>query len=189
MKVDEDKATFKLDQQKLELEQEVALGNITNAQKLAKEVSFENEMYASKRAAMLKDLAVLQDGTTAYAEQNEKILKLEEAHQLALTKLANQGVLDREQYALQADKLVESSFSTLFSDLVDRTKTAKQAFTDFIKSITDGLVKIASNQVAQQWFGAGSQGGSAISGIMSKIFGGNTAGLGGAAGAGTEAAH
>ena len=168
------------------LNQQLALRQITVQQKLAVEVDFENKLYAIKLKAMQDELAILTQGTLAYQQQAEKIEALEVQHQIKLTQLANQAVLDRQQYALQADQKIESSFSTLFSDLATGTKTIKQAFLDFFKSISDGLSKIAADQVAKQLFGAGSSGGSFLSGITSKIFGG---GATGAAGAGGDAAH
>jgi hypothetical protein len=188
LKSEEAGYTHQIEMAKLNADQQVALGKMSNTQRLALETDFENQMYQKQLAAMQKQLATLTLGTEAYATMYAKILAMENTHELAMTKLANQGVLDREQYALQADKVIDSSFSTLLSDLADRTKTIKQTFLDFFKSISDGLAKIAANQVAQQFLGGGTQGGNFISSITSKIFGGAGAGAG-AAGAATDTAH
>jgi hypothetical protein len=169
-------------------DQQVALGQITNQQRLALEADFENQMYAKKLAALQRDRAAAGDDVILQATIDGKLEALEDSHQAALTKIANQGVLDREQYALQANKAIESDFSTLLSTLATGTKSIKQAFLDFFKSVSDGLAKIAADQVAKQFLGAGTQGGNFISSITSKIFGGAGAGAG-AAGAATDTAH
>lgn len=76
------------------------------------------------------------------------------------------------------NQLFEEGLTSAFSDFIDGTKTASEAFKDFTKSIEKELLRMASQQVVKQLSkslfgdsGGGSSGG--FGGIVSSIFGGS----------------
>lgn len=65
----------------------------------------------------------------------------------------------------------EDAFSTSLDNVINRTKTVKQAVDDFSKSVSDTLTHLATTELAQQLFGkSGPLGG--ISDYLSNLFGG-----------------
>jgi hypothetical protein len=180
MRMEETRAQFAIGQEQLAAGQALALRQISAQQSFAIEADLENKLYAQKVAAIEKARALAGDDIVKQKELDSQLETLEGQHQAKLTQIANQAELDRKQFALQAAQAVEDSFGTLLNDLVSRTKTLKQTFLDFTKSLTDSLNRIASQQIAKQLFGAGSSGGGAVSDLMNKIFGGGATGGGGA---------
>jgi len=105
---------------------------------------------------------------------------------------AEQARFELEKLAATADVLGDK-FRTLFADnvsgpltdFIDGTKTAKEAFTSFAKSITHELNSMASKSIADMLFGKKGAIGGAIGGVgdwIGKLFGGGKA----EAGAGAE---
>lgn len=155
--------------------QDVALRRISTEQKLALDAKLENDRYQIAYAGM-KARQALETDPAKIEAYNTQLEQLELTHQEKLTQIDNAAVLERNQFVLGAQAAVQSSFATLFDDLISHTKTLKQTLLDFVKSLTDSLNKLASEQIAKQLFGAGSQGNS----IIGSLFGGEGGGGGGA---------
>lgn len=181
-------AKLEIDSETSTLNYEVALRQISADQKYAIERDLENKLYALDLKAMQDKLATLQQGTLAYQRQAEDIEKLEAQHQQKLTDIARQAELERRKDELQATQDFQNDFAAAIEQVVNGTKSLKQAFLDFFKQLDQQLVQLASNKIAQQLFGPGTSGGGFIQGIMGKIFGGGALGGGGGAGASAEAA-
>jgi hypothetical protein len=169
---------------KVYLDGEVAAGRMSAQQRLEAEKAIEDQIYSAQLAEVDKYISTLQVGTLAYQQAMEKRLGLTIAYQTKELQLAQQTEKEREQYALQADQAITNSLGTLLDNLVNRTKTLKQTWQEFVTSLTQSLNKIASDQVMKQLMGPGTQGGNFLSGITSKIFG-----SGGTAQAATEQAN
>jgi hypothetical protein len=185
-KMIEDAATAEVAIEEENLNQQVALREVSTQQKFATEQQFENRLYALKLQALQQEKAALEAGTIAYVQVEAKIEALEQAHQLKLTTIANQAELDRKQVAIQAAQDVENAFGTFIDDLISRNKSLKQSFQDLVKSITSDLNKLASQEIAKQLFGAGTGGGNFLNNIFGKIFGGGAGASGDTA---AQAAH
>lgn len=75
-----------------------------------------------------------------------------------------------------ADKIrstFEDAFGSAFADFITGTKTAKEAFQDFAKSVVSEIAKLAAQQLAKQLFGGlfSSGGSSGSGGWLSSIIG------------------
>lgn len=89
---------------------------------------------------------------------------------LELDKLVAQGDI----FAKSFRDIFEHSFADAFTDLLDGTKSAKDAFKDMTRSILHDINQIVAKQLANQLFGTGSGAGGAIGGFFSWLFGGNS---------------
>lgn len=160
--------------------QKVSLNQISVQQALAQEAALQDKLYAIKAAALQNELALERQGPNdpvRVAQINAQIEVLAQQHEGKLTEIQNKAVLDREQYALAAQEAIKGSLTTLLTDLTGGTKTAKQSFLDFFKSIDSALRDMAAKTIVKQLFGAGTQGGDFLSKITG-LFSGKGAGGG-----------
>lgn len=176
-----DMGVLEVDMERTNLDQQVALRNVSADQKYAIEQDFENRIFALRLKGLRDELATLHEGTLAWQQKNEEIEKLETDHQLKMTQIANQAELERKQAALTAAQDVQNAFATFLDDIANRTKSLKNALLDMVKSLTSELNKLAANEVAKNIFGPGTTGGGFLNNIFGKIFGGGTLGGGTAA--------
>ncbi len=168
-------ATHEIAMEKLALDQGVAMRQVSSQQKFAIEQELENRIYAMQLEALEAERAALADDIVAVEKVNAKIEALEESHQERLTKISNDAALDRAQFMLQAEQAVENTFSTLLSDLMNRTKSWKDIMLDAVNSITKALNDLVAKKLAQQLFGAGTGGGDLLGTILGGLFGGGEA--------------
>ena len=98
--------------------------------------NIEKKLSKDQRGAMAAEIAGMQ-ALAAQQERNSEVLN----RQLALQ--------DRYREALgMTTPVVDSLFNSITS-VVDGTKTAQEAFADFLKSIADMLMKTAAQMIAQ----------------------------------------
>jgi Lambda phage tail tape-measure protein (Tape_meas_lam_C) len=116
--------------------------------------------------------SLLDSRTKEYADVEENIQALEEAHETKLTQIHNQAELERQQFSIQAAQAVQNAFATFIDTIVNHTKSLKAAFSDMIKSLVADLNKLAANKMAEQLFGGGTAGG----GFLSSLFSGGGGG-------------
>lgn len=185
----EDAAVAEVALEQENLNQQVALRNVSSAQVFAIEQALENRLYSLRLKALEDERATLTAGTLAYEQVSAKIEALEQSHQLRLTQIANQAELDRKQYAVQAAQDIQNAFGTFFADIANGTKSISQAFKDMVRTITADLNKLAAEQVAKQLFGPGTTGGGFLNQLTGGIFGGGASGAGAGGGAAAETAH
>lgn len=165
-----------LDMKRLDLQQQVALREVSTEQSLAIERSFLDQEYAQLIDARQKRIDAMKgdpnSDPVALAQLEAQLLRIRQDYETKATQLVQRAELERKQASIDASNAVQNSFSTLLQDLTNRTKTVKQAFLDFFNSINQSLTKIASDQIAKQLFGAGTTGGNFLNNLFGKIFGG-----------------
>ena len=98
--------------------------------------NIENKLSQDQRGAMAEEIAGMQ-ALAAQQERNSEVLN----RQLALQ--------DRYREALGLTTPVVDSLFNSITSVVDGTKTAQEAFADFLKSIADMLMKTAAQMIAQ----------------------------------------
>ena len=80
--------------------------------------------------------------------------------------------LDKTQRIAEGMDVVRESTRGLFQDLMDGSKSAKDAFKDFVANILDGIAQIVAQNLTEQLLGSfGSTGGGASGGWLSGLFG------------------
>lgn len=171
-KMEEARAEHGVELQRLAIDQQLALQQISAQQGFAMQAQLESQLYALKVKALNDELALLDQGTKEYVQVQAEIERAEQEHQIKLTQIANQAVLEREQFALQAADATRSAMSTFLSDIATRTKTLSQAFKDMVNNINNELVKLASQKLIKDLFGPGTKGGDILGKIFGPIFGG-----------------
>jgi hypothetical protein len=166
-------------------------GDLSDAEKriaIDREAGTISEMEALQRtgAARRERIALLQ-------QEIEKFMQLQAVAGLTPEQQQTFGRLKLQMDELNAsidplnDKLrstFEGSFSNLFSDLTNRTKSAGDAIKDFGKSVFNEFNNLISKQLGQQLvnslFGAkGSSGGSGGSGVFGSLLSGVMSWFGG----------
>jgi hypothetical protein len=166
------------------LNQQLALRQINVQQELALEQQYLDEKLAIDIKAINDEIAAAgpEGDPVKLQALNDKKLQLELQYQTAKTAIANKAEQDRMQYVLQAEQAVENTFSTMLSDLMNRTKSWKDVMLDAVASITKALNDLVAKKLAQQIFGAGTGGNDILGSIFGSLFG---AGGGSAAAAGS----
>ena len=80
--------------------------------------------------------------------------------------------LEQQAQVTEALDVVRGATQGLFSDLMDGSKSAKDAFKDFVDSILDGIAQIVARNLTESLFGSfGSTGGGAGGGGLASLFG------------------
>jgi hypothetical protein len=123
------------------------------------------------RAAAVEQLREIAAGMDALAESSglEKLTLDADKFRAALESLKAQSDLVVEKFQTIGDQ----AGATFLEDVVLRTKSLKEAFTDMTNSIVRDITRIAAQDVAKRIFGGDS--GSAFGEFFAKIFRGNFA--------------
>lgn len=80
--------------------------------------------------------------------------------------------LENAQQVAEAMDVVRGATEGLFSDLIDGSKSAKDAFRDFVDNILDGIGQIVARNLTESLFGSfGSADGGASGGFLTSLFG------------------
>lgn len=170
----------KLDQMRLEQELQEA------ADKAAREES--DRIYEGIRATdefidQLKFELELMSMTNAERERAIALRHLDanatDEQRKAVGELVDQ--MTAEQDKVEVLDEFRHATAGLFEDLASGSKSAKEAFGDFVDAIVDGITRIAAQKLAEQLFGSM---GSSDGGWLGSLFGGGASASGGASGGG-----
>jgi len=164
--------------EQLMINQRVALQQISAEQALAQEQGLQDRLYAIKRQALEREIALEREGPndpTKVAAMYAALESLEMQHQQRVTEIQNRAVLERQQVALQANEAIRGSMVGFLNSLQGGIKNWRQALNELGKSITAIFNDLASKQIVKALMGAGTGGGD----ILSKITGIFTGGGGG----------
>ena len=170
----------------LMINQRAALQQISTEQALAQEQGLQDRLYAIKRQALEREIALEREGPndpTKIAGINAQLEALEMQHQQRVTEIQNRAVLERQQVALQANEAIRGSMTGFLNSLQGDIRNWKQHLNELAKSITSIFNDLASKQITKMLMGAGTGGGDFLSSITSMFTGG-----GGAAGETASAA-
>lgn len=150
---------------------------------LGQKLGTESEL--SGLVALGKARTASYDQLKGIVEQYEKIAKLSGDPNMILK--ADQLRLSLDQLGATLDPLsdklkatFEDAFGNALGDFITGTKTAKEAFQDFAKSVINELARMAAKAAAQQLFGSlfggpsggGSSGGFDFGSLFSSLLGG-----------------
>jgi len=125
-----------------------------------------------------KIAADLPAGTTARADATIKAGQL----RLQIDQLSASSNVLEDRFR----NIAEGDFTQFLDDLVSRSKSAKQAFADFARSITADIARIANRNIAEAIFGKSGAGG-ALPAWFAALFGGGSSSTSGLAAAGAAA--
>lgn len=179
-KMTDETVKYDIAMSKMAEDQKVALGLESNAQRLANERVFVQQEYDYDLAGVNAHIALLESEgkqeTEEYAKTLAEKLRLQQAFQKQITQISNAAELERQKYAIEAEKAIESSITDIFANLITNAKNWKQTLLDGFKALDDQLVKISANQLVQQYLGAGTSGGNFLSQLTGAIFGGGGTG-------------
>lgn len=169
----EQAATHQIAMEQLALDQSVKLRQVSDEDKLSKEVEFENRLYAMKMKGLQDEQSLLDNRTNAWLEVEKKIEGLEQEHQKKLTTISNDAEQSRMAFMTGSQAAFESGFGGLLNNLMTGTMSWKKAFLQAAQQITSAIDKLAADAIAKQLFGGGSSGGNALGNIFGMLgFGG-----------------
>lgn len=139
----------------------------TAAEQLIADLQFENSLLGLGNLARQQEIALRYAGADATEEQKKQIREL----------IAEQ---ERAAQVAEALDVVRDSTQGLFRDLIDGSKSAKDAFKDFVDNILDGIGQIVARNLTESLFGSfgstgGGAGGDGLASLFSSFFGGGRA--------------
>ena len=152
---------------------------LSPAQQLIDDLEFELELMGLGNLAREKEIALRYAGADATDEQRARIEELIEAQ-------------DRAAAAAEGLDVLRDSTEGLFRDLIDGSKSAKDAFSDFVDNFLAGIARLVAQKLTEQLLGSfGSSGGgvfggssdSGLGGLFASLLGGGRA-IGGPVSAG-----
>lgn len=147
-------------QERLNIQRSV--GGISEVENLTR-LSELNKTYAAQLRKVADEYAVI----AANSKDPADILKVQQLT-VAIEKLEAQTDLLGDKF----NQIFGSEFSQALQDVVNGTKSVKDAFNDMAKSITKAINQIAANSLADALFGKGGKA-SGAGGFFSQLFGGS----------------
>jgi hypothetical protein len=142
----------------------------TSAEQMIEDLQFEASLRGLNNLEMETEIALRYAGAEATDEQRAAIARLLEEQ-------------DKARQVAEGMDVVRDATRGLFTDLMDGSKSASEAFKDFVSNILDGIAQIVAKNLTEQLLGSfGSTGGGASGGglaaLFGKFFGGALAGGG-----------
>lgn len=157
---------------------ELSLGKITNEQKLALDVTYEDKRYQNDLAAAGRRLQIERDSGNMTLEQERQMIgQIEDltiAHEAKLLQIKQQALQEAAKYQLEATNVVQTQFSTFLSTMMQGTTSLHAAFQTLVKGLTKGIDDIVAKKLTDTLMGNGTQAQSMISDFFGSIFGGTT---------------
>ena len=175
MRSDEQTAKYNIEMNKMADDQAVAMGQMSNAQRIAQERSFVQQEYQIDLDGINARLAAEKEGTAEYAKLMAEKLTMEQNFQKQLTALSNAAELERTQDARAAAQDIQNSLGTLIDNLVSRTQSLSKSWQDFVKQLSGSMTSLASNAFMKQIMGPGTAGGDFLGKLTGGVFGGGSA--------------
>lgn len=151
------------------IELQVQAGTITELDGLAK-----RSEASRARIGQLRSEIALVEQLVQESGRREDIVHLEEL-KLRLQELEAQADLVGQKFR----DIGESAFTSAFTDFITRTKSAKDAFHDFAKSIERDVSQLAAKQISKALFGEGSFLGDLFAGFSNAFASGSFPGFAG----------
>ena len=140
---------IKLDSDKDTLDQEVELGQITESQKVAQLVDYENQTYESDQRALQSALQT--DNLTL--EEKKKLLDqlqvLEAQHNANIQKLNAQAITAQTKQYQQYFDVIDKSFDSMVTGILQGTQTWHQTMLRFFSDILTGFIGMAEKMVTK----------------------------------------
>lgn len=129
------------------------LDQITNKQYLENKIELQNKLDAIDLQAAIAKRNLIKDDAAAQAKADTEILKLKQKQNDALMQLNHQLVLESEKDYTKLGEDINKSLVDEMGNVIDHTKTVKEAFSSLTKSIISDMAKIASKNLAMAIFG------------------------------------
>jgi len=140
------------------------------------------------RRKQIADLEIIYQTQLAIANASGNPRLIQDARNLGaeLARLRDEADLVKKAF----DDIFVGSFTDSLAGFISGTKSAKEAFKDFVNSVVQQLSRLAAQDIARSLFGGGSSGGSTnLFGKLLGLFGSGAAGAGGGADAGSVLAQ
>ena len=142
-----------VDQRAALLDREVALGRVTNAQKIAAEQQFEAQRYAIQQAGFEARLAILAKDPTqgaAYAAMLNQKLALDAQYEAKKAALETQAQVESQKMLTTGINTVSQTWAQNLTKMA----TLQQGFAQTVQGMWQGMITAIANafeQMLQQW--------------------------------------
>lgn len=145
------------------------VGNVWDADKLEKELSLQQQAlaYRKQQIDLERQIAEFRAKGVELTDAEVKSMRdgLAAVNEFQLEGIANQF----DTFKNQILEPIKNSLGTLFKDLISGSKSAEEAFSDFIGSVTSQILDMAVQGLLSNLFG-GAFGGGGGGGLFSGIF-------------------
>lgn len=162
--------------EKSQLEQELALRQINQAQMLRIEQQLEDRRFAIQRDTVNKEKEAWANSPTKdpakLAQLNAQMEQVERDHAEKTQDINKRTAEQMSRTYVQARDAIQSSFGDLFYNLIDGVDTVKQAFVKFEIAVLRAMERIIAQRFAERMFGPGTVGGAFIDKLIKPIIDG-----------------
>ena len=155
----------------MELERD--LGHVSARDYIAVQEQMENRQYEIKRAGLERTRDIDKDDPNVSPEkklQNDQAIeKLEMDHQLKITDIRRQAVLEAEKLNLGLQKSFQDSMTTMIEEMGTTVKSLNQLLNEFLMNLWRGFMRLIAQRFVERVFGAGTVGGQFIESLTKPI--------------------
>lgn len=164
-------AQHKLELDKVNAEQELALGRITKSRYIEMEEGFELERVkmALKYATARLQIAEMSENPTAVAAARAKVEQVEQEHQRRMVQLRKEAAIESGRFETMRLQGVENAMESLVDNLISLNKSFKDILISFARDIESVFRKTAAKEIAEAIFGKGGAAAGATKGGGSSI--------------------
>jgi len=143
-----------VERQKASDDQLVAIGVMTNAQRLANAQKYEKDLYEVQRSALEERLALLESDPNSSLDAKVKLqtqmLELEKKHNKQVLLLDKQQTKERLKYVEQINDSMKSGFESVLAQFMDGQLTIKGLFEGLLDAVLHSFINMTA-QMASEW--------------------------------------
>jgi len=128
-------------------QQQMNLGQITQAEMLAQEEGFEEQRFAIKQAYMQARQALLdpERDPVAYAQVSGQLEALEVQHQAAMAQIRNQAAVQSQQQTMQIGNSLQGAWANVFNQIGTSIRTVGQ----LMRAMGQATLQVFTQMLAQ----------------------------------------
>lgn len=134
-----------IEQDKAEADEKLALGLMTNLQRLKMEEDFENQKYVINKKALIEQLKLADKDPTKNLVERQKImdqiLLMEQKHQGEITKIRSKQTLETNKDWISIANTAKSSMASAITGVLTGAQSLRSALTGLFKSIGTMMIE------------------------------------------------
>lgn len=141
-----------IDAAEQEAEQQVTLGQSTEAKLLEQQQAFEAKRYQIRMQALLDQQALMHgpdEDPIALAQVHAQIEQLEQQHQLKMTAIKNKAAVEQSRTTMETYSTIQSGFAGVISNTLKGTASIGQLLTNTMQVVTGAVIDMIAKSAAQ----------------------------------------
>lgn len=149
IKTQESLAIGEIEAKRQELQQQLALGNITRRQEVQAEIQFANQEFQIKQQTLQREMALNQLDLVGQQKLKNEELKLEQKHAADVQKILNKEVLEEHKVWDNLFKQVQTGWQQTISKFLQGSLSISGAVKGIFQSVTSSVINSLATMAAK----------------------------------------